>query len=487
MMMIASRRNQIQRLLLFNNKNKLHFTRVSTTTTSFTKRFQYTMTEDSKIVVLSSIDNIRALWNDGSYGKALEGIQNELLNIDKLMSREPDTNTTMFLNDAKGKLHENEATMLFMMDNYEKALPAVEQVLSFHEQQFQQLSSEQKRSSYDNYIRKTLQLILEKAECLRKINRFDECVKLLNTYCDKLTDSPMLVICLRERLGWAYLQRALDLKKEPSSNRQRKSELLQSSHSHLSQALHNFNIGAALAKEISVFDNYEEFTKDDAKSVMDVFYSRGVCYQEIAELLESREESSKHLQLAVEDFTRVIEKDNKYYVALFRVAECYAKLEKFNYAGAYYDQFLEHFQSYVIEEKQKGAPIRAEELYIEMRIKRCICAIKLTDFPLAQDDLESTVKLIEDLLSADLPSRINKQLLLKYKAIAHNKLGYCYYRRYRYHDGIEENTKALLLNPDLLEAYRDRLECHEALSHDSEAAEDRRMVEFLKRKLAVYQ
>jgi tetratricopeptide (TPR) repeat protein len=263
---------------------------------------------------------------------------------------------------------------------------------------------------------------------------------------------------------------------------------MEKAHSLFMQAINHLNVASALGQQVGVENNYLEFTTDDEKNLMDVMMDRALVYKELGELEVTKEESNNYYLLAAKEFANIIEKDATNYIAYFLCAECYAKADDHNQAISMYDSFLENLQDYVKQERNRGnSHIRAEELYIETRIKRALCAIKFTDFPLAQDDLQEVINLIADLLSHNEQSNMDRNLLLHYKAIAHNKLGYCFYRRYRYYDAIEQNTLALKLEPTFMEAYRDRCECYECLSLDKEADEDRRMVEYLKRKMAVEQ
>lgn len=69
-----------------------------------------------------------------------------------------------------------------------------------------------------------------------------------------------------------------------------------------------------------------------------------------------------------------------------------------------------------------------------------------------------------------------------WRPYAHSRRAFCFLKLKRYWDCIKEADKALELDPELSEAYRDRAAAKKALGHDDEAAADARHAEFLLRK-----
>ncbi len=69
------------------------------------------------------------------------------------------------------------------------------------------------------------------------------------------------------------------------------------------------------------------------------------------------------------------------------------------------------------------------------------------------------------------------------KAKAYQKIGVVHMLQQQYHKVIEANTKALLLDPRLLAAFRDRSIAYSHLELHEEAESDRKQLEFLTREL----
>lgn len=66
--------------------------------------------------------------------------------------------------------------------------------------------------------------------------------------------------------------------------------------------------------------------------------------------------------------------------------------------------------------------------------------------------------------------------------MAYNKRGFAYYRMYNWNKCVEDNTKAIQLDPKLYQAYRDRSDSYDCLGLEKEAKEDKRMYEYLLRE-----
>ncbi len=469
--------------------------------TSMTSRRNYStgtvnvLSEDSKSDMLAAMDYVQKVWNDGSLNEAVKLAREELDSVSQLIQSGEyggDVRSTRFLDQFRFDIQERLANMLLVMNQYVDALVLYKQCIEQAKNEYDSYDSDQKKYNRTQYMRSRVQLVIRAAECLRRCHKFDDAVRVLLDMCDEMADEPMLLICLRERLGWYYSQRAVDLTAQMMSltpaEKAKKIAMLEDVQSHYRQSIHHLDVAVALSKQIGTEENYIEFSSDDVRSVIDTLFCRGLCYKDLASLAPTREESDRLYKLAITDLLEVIQKEPKFYAAYFNCADCCAKVRDHSAAIGLYDFFMENFQEYVKQIRERGDDLtRIEELYIEVRIKRAVCTINNEDFPMAQDELKELVFLIDDFLAYPDSTDLNEERLLQYKAIAHNKLGYCYYRRYKYREAIEENTKAIRINPSMMEAYRDRCECYECLSFETEAAEDRRMVEYLKRKIALNQ
>jgi Tfp pilus assembly protein PilF len=60
----------------------------------------------------------------------------------------------------------------------------------------------------------------------------------------------------------------------------------------------------------------------------------------------------------------------------------------------------------------------------------------------------------------------------KFYALAYNKRAYSYYRKYKWWECVEDNTKALQIDSSLYQAYRDRAEAYQNLNLLEDAKSD---------------
>lgn len=189
----------------------------------------------------------------------------------------------------------------------------------------------------------------------------------------------------------------------------------------------------------------------------DAHYGLGVCLQR----REKYEDSIKA-------FTNVIQGDSKYYAAVYNRADCYFIIGKYKEAMKDYELFLDqNYRAYVDKLDENGNKVDPESIYEEVLFKLGACSISLGDYPVAETYLKKV---------------INYNARNQFKAQAHNKLGYCYFKKHRWWECVQENTKAIELDPELAEAYKDRSEAYKMLNQLKEAERDRIQYEVLLRK-----
>jgi tetratricopeptide (TPR) repeat protein len=142
---------------------------------------------------------------------------------------------------------------------------------------------------------------------------------------------------------------------------------------------------------------------------------------------------------------------------------------RFQDAFSHYSKFFENFVKYVETIQIKNSKFDVEAFYGELLFKRCQCVLATEDWEFA---IKQYNHLIEYLLQINSPSL----------SLAYNKRGYAYFRTHQWQKCVDDNTRALEVDPKCIEAYRDRMEAYDILGMRSESDEDKRSYEFLLRK-----
>jgi tetratricopeptide (TPR) repeat protein len=248
----------------------------------------------------------------------------------------------------------------------------------------------------------------------------------------------------------------------------------------------------ALEEAILHYDKALELLADNdiRTSFAMIYLNRGVACQSYADLNidATEQERNTFYDRAKADYTSAIALNPELYIAYLKRGDVWARTNDTNTALSDYSKFEEKFEEFCKTEYAAStflflhvnyfSALSKEELYFELLLKKSVMYIYFGDNNMAIQQLEQFLTLDDDVI-------INKEKMKKLKAIAHHKIGYCYMIMKKYNSVVESNSKAILLDPKLVFAYRDRAIAYEELGRANEAKEDKKVLEYLTREMVL--
>lgn len=212
-----------------------------------------------------------------------------------------------------------------------------------------------------------------------------------------------------------------------------------------------------LQKSIEYFEKSIQ-SNTSTNTNVDAYFGIGVCLQRLGET-----------DKAIQQFEKIVnEIDKTFYAAYLSLGDIYYFKKEFKDAAGYYKEFVEHYQDFCDQiSKQGDRAINRESIYFETLLKLGLSHIQIRDYHMS-------IILFTKLLEIE-------GLPIQWKAIAHNKRGFCYLKIGEYNKCIAEQTSAINYSDKYIDAYRDRAIAFELIGKYQDAAEDNRQREFLTR------
>ncbi|KAL0489247.1 glutathione biosynthesis bifunctional protein [Acrasis kona] len=236
-----------------------------------------------------------------------------------------------------------------------------------------------------------------------------------------------------------------------------------------------------LESAIPLYDKcIELLPKADAdlrKEFISAYYNRASSLRKNTEFNDS---------LAKDELTAVYEKILNDYISINtldpsllhiheHLGDMYAKLEQPVEAIHEYgelDKKLEEFLRSDYANAIKNKDIYVMELYLKLATQY----IPKKDFDMCEHYVNSVLESFTKVPGYE-------ERVRQLKAIAHHTVGRCALVMNRYHSCIAHNTKAIAADSSFAPAYRDRIISFEKLDRPDEAIDDKKMLEYITRKI----
>eukprot|EP01080_Neovahlkampfia_damariscottae_P003820 gene3820-6981_t len=182
-------------------------------------------------------------------------------------------------------------------------------------------------------------------------------------------------------------------------------------------------------------------------------------------------QKNKETERSIDSFKKVLEIDSNIYEVNYFLGETYYNAGRYEEALSEYHYFMANFEAFCEQKNQEGKYFEPQKLMEEALMKRALCILATDDNLMAIREFTYIIKFLE-----------NSSPNSHYLAYAYNKRGYAYFRKTEFYKCVEDNSKAILLNPRIYQAYRDRSNAYECLGLEEESKEDKRTYEVILRE-----
>jgi tetratricopeptide (TPR) repeat protein len=219
---------------------------------------------------------------------------------------------------------------------------------------------------------------------------------------------------------------------------------------------------AAVEKALELFEKalapLSRDNDDRSKQFLLSYFGRGVCQLLYNDLVVDHDNG--RFVFAKEDMDRVVSLNDQYFAAYFYRGEARFFIGDYGYALMDFNHFYENLDD-CIERITHDAGTTRGKFMLNLAMKRAKCFMILNDRHLPVD-------VITEFINMGFDDELN--------SIAYHTRGFYHLWNERYLECIDDNSRAILLNSELVEAYRDRSKANEKLGlnviHDLQKLEE---------------